>query len=66
MDQAMSDRNTERDDDELTLTCRSCGHAWPARLGIWGTKRPGWITALEAQSCGQCGAAYRVSSWGKM
>lgn len=22
----------DRDDDELTLTCHSCGHAWPARL----------------------------------
>lgn len=75
----MSDRNAERDDDELNLTCRSCGHAWPARSQRswrleWRSHErlprrvtlEQWIAVQEAQACGQCGAGYRVSSWGRI
>ena len=51
----------ERDDDELALTCKSCGHAWPARLPRRVTLEQ-WVAVQEAQACGQCGAGYVVES----
>lgn len=57
----MSDRNTERDDDELALTCKSCVHAWPVRLPRRVTLEQ-WTAVQEAQRCPACGVAYVVES----
>ena len=57
----MSERNAERDSDELNLTCKACGHAWPVRL----PRRVDlalWTAVQEAQQCPGCGAGYRVTS----
>lgn len=54
----------ERDDDELTLACKSCPHTWPARLPRRVTLEQ-WIAVQERETCPDCGAGYRVSSQGR-